>query len=121
MPDLSFLRSEIERMRYHLQRQRKEIRALQRAGIPTKPAEELLERMQAKVDALCDERDRQRKEQSIKYPGTHRQAHQGSHRAAHPVKALSGLSDKLRRAAGRNPKTCMAFLAAPQFRGSLEI
>ncbi|GEC17612.1 hypothetical protein J2S34_002322 [Nitrobacter winogradskyi] len=30
MPDLPFLRSEIERMRYQISRQRKEIRALQR-------------------------------------------------------------------------------------------
>jgi hypothetical protein len=70
MPNLPFLRSEIERMRYQLQRQRKEIRALQRAGIPTKSAEELLERMQAKVDGLCAERDRMRKEQLVRYPGT---------------------------------------------------
>lgn len=70
MPDLPYLRSEIERMRYQIGRQRREIRDLQRAGIPTKPAEELLERMLAKVDGLCAERDRQRREQAIKYPGT---------------------------------------------------
>jgi hypothetical protein len=70
MPDLSFLRNEIEYMRRQLQRQRKGIRDLQRAGIPKKPAEELLERMQAKIDSLCNERDRQRKEQSVKYAGT---------------------------------------------------
>jgi hypothetical protein len=55
---------------YQLQRQRKEIRDLQRASISTKSAEELLERMLAKVDSLCAERDRQRKEQLVKYPGT---------------------------------------------------
>lgn len=70
MPDLPYLRAEIERMRYQIGRQRREIRDLQRAGIPTKPAEELLERMLAKVDGLCAERDRRRKEQAIKYPGT---------------------------------------------------
>ena len=70
MPDLHYVRGEIERMRYQLHRQRKEIKDLQRAGIPTKAAEELLERMLAKVDGLCAERDRQRKEQKIKYPGT---------------------------------------------------
>ncbi len=70
MPDLPYLRSEIERMRYQLNRQRKEIRDLQRAGISTKSAGELLERMLAKVDGLCGERDRQRREQSVKYPGT---------------------------------------------------
>jgi hypothetical protein len=70
MPDLPFLRAEIERMRYQLQRQRKEIRALQKAGIPTKAAEGLLERMQAKIDSLCAERDRQRDEGLPRYPGT---------------------------------------------------
>jgi hypothetical protein len=48
-------------------RQRKEIR-----GIPTKSAEELLERMLAKVDGLCIERDRQLGEQRKKYPGTNK-------------------------------------------------
>ena len=41
MPDLHYLRAEIERMRRQLARQRKEIRDLQRAGISTKAAEEL--------------------------------------------------------------------------------
>jgi len=40
------------------------------AAIPTKSAEELLARMQAKVDELCVERDRQVREQRVKYPGT---------------------------------------------------
>jgi hypothetical protein len=70
MPDVHYIRDEIERMRRQIMRQRKEIKDLQRAGIPTKPAEELLARMQSKVDAQCVERDRQRKEQRIKYPGT---------------------------------------------------
>ena len=56
--ELNFIRGEIEHMRRQILRQRKEIRALQRAGIPTKSAEELLERMLAKVDGLCVERDR---------------------------------------------------------------
>ena len=64
------LRAEIERMRYQVQRQRREIRDFQRAGIPTMSAEELLERMLAKVDGLRAERDRQRREQSVNYPGT---------------------------------------------------
>lgn len=70
MPNLPFLRAEIERMRYQLQRQRKEIRALQKAGIPTKAAEELLDRMQAKINSLCGERDRRRNEGLPRYPGT---------------------------------------------------
>jgi hypothetical protein len=57
-------------MRRRILRQRKEIQALRRAGIPTKSAENLLARMEAKVDGLCVERDRQVGEQSKKYPGT---------------------------------------------------
>src|SRR5690349_10979573 len=44
MPDIEFIRSEIERMRYQVQRQRGEIRQLQRAGIPCASAEALLDR-----------------------------------------------------------------------------
>ena len=39
------------------------IRLLQRAGIPTVSAEALLERMLNKIDELCVERDRLKKEQ----------------------------------------------------------
>jgi hypothetical protein len=55
---LDAIRNEIEHMRRQILRQRKEIRDLQRAGIPTKSAEELLTLMLAKVDGLCGERDR---------------------------------------------------------------
>ena len=72
MPDLAYLRSEIARMRSQILRQRKELKDLQRAGIPTRSAEELLERMLAKTDGLCAERDRQVKEQEVKYPGTNK-------------------------------------------------
>lgn len=68
--DLSFIRGEIEHMRRQILRQRKEMRDLQRAGISTKSAEELLGRMQARVDALCAQRDRLIREQRRKYPGT---------------------------------------------------
>jgi hypothetical protein len=57
MPDIEFVRSEIERMRGQVSRQRKEILQLQRAGIATVSAEALLERMQAKIDELCVQRD----------------------------------------------------------------
>jgi hypothetical protein len=70
--DLNFIRGEIEQMRRQILRQRKEIRDLQRAGISTRSAEELLVRMQTKVDGLCVERDRQVKEQRVKYPGTNK-------------------------------------------------
>jgi phage shock protein A len=58
MPDLNHLRTEIERMRTQVHRQRGEIRQLQRAGISTASAEELLERMLNKIDELCVGRDR---------------------------------------------------------------
>ena len=67
---LTLLREEIERRRRQILRQRKEIRDLQRAGIPTKSADELLARMLLKVDELCADRDQLLGEQRIKYPGT---------------------------------------------------
>jgi len=70
--DLRVIRAEIDQMRRQIQRQRKEIQDLQRAGISTTSAEELLGRMQAKVDGLCAERDRLIGEQRRKYPGTNK-------------------------------------------------
>lgn len=58
MMDLGLIRNEIERMRAQVGRQRKEILQLQRAGLPTASADGLLERMLAKVDNLCAERDK---------------------------------------------------------------
>jgi hypothetical protein len=69
---LDAIRNEIEHMRRQILRQRKEIRDLQRAGIPTKSADELLERMLAKVDGLSIERDRLVGAQRRKYPGTNK-------------------------------------------------
>jgi hypothetical protein len=57
MPDLDYLRREIERMRIQMGRQRKEILQLQRAGLGTASAEALLSRMEAKVEDLCTQRD----------------------------------------------------------------
>jgi hypothetical protein len=57
MPDIDFIRGEIERMRVQVGRQRKEILQLQKAGISTGSAEALLERMLAKIDDLCATRD----------------------------------------------------------------
>lgn len=57
--ELALVRKEIEHMRRQIHRQRKDIQALQRAGICTGSAEELLGRMLAKVDELAAERDRQ--------------------------------------------------------------
>jgi hypothetical protein len=63
MPDIEYLRAEIERMRIQVHRQRGEIRQLQRAGIPTASAEALLDRMLHNIDGLCAERDQLKKEQ----------------------------------------------------------
>jgi hypothetical protein len=61
---LDSIRREIEHMRTQVQRQRGEIRQLQRAGISTVSAEALLERMLNKIDELCGERDRLKKDQT---------------------------------------------------------
>ncbi|GGI31708.1 hypothetical protein GCM10010987_65760 [Bradyrhizobium guangdongense] len=61
MPTLEYVRSEIDRMRAQVGRQRKEILQLQRAGIGTASAEALLARMQAKVDHLVAQRDEMKK------------------------------------------------------------
>jgi hypothetical protein len=58
MPDIQFIRGEIERMRVQVTRQRKDILSLQRAGISTVAAEALLQRMLDTIDALCAERDK---------------------------------------------------------------
>ncbi|MGO4514016.1 hypothetical protein AB4Z51_44395 [Bradyrhizobium sp. 2TAF36] len=63
MPTLLYIRSEIERMRAQIGRQRKEILQLQRAEVGTASAEALLGRMQAKVDGLCLQRDDMKKAQ----------------------------------------------------------
>jgi hypothetical protein len=60
---LDAIRAEIERMRGQVVRQRKEIRQLERAGIPTAAADALLQRMLDRIDGLCLERDRLKREQ----------------------------------------------------------
>jgi hypothetical protein len=67
--DLEFIRADIEQRRRQIARQRKEVLDLQRAGISTRSAEELLARMLAKVDELCVERDRLVGESRRKYAG----------------------------------------------------
>jgi hypothetical protein len=66
MPDLDFVRAEIERMRVQVGRHRKEILQLQRAEVSTAAAELLLQRMLAKIEGMCGERDRLKRE----LPGT---------------------------------------------------
>jgi len=58
MPNIDFIRGEIERMRTQVGRRRKEILRLQRAGVGTASAEALLWRMLAKIDDLCAARDK---------------------------------------------------------------
>jgi hypothetical protein len=65
MPDIEHIRVEIEPIRAQVHRQRGEIRQLQRSGVPTASAEALLERMLDKIDALCADRDRLKKEQPV--------------------------------------------------------
>jgi hypothetical protein len=62
MPDIEFIRGEIERMRVQVGRHRREILQLQRAGASTASAETLLQRMLDKIDTLCAERDRLKNE-----------------------------------------------------------
>ena len=61
MPDIEFVRAEIQRTRLQVLRQRREIMQLQRAGMSTTSAEALLDRMLNKIDDLCAERDRLKK------------------------------------------------------------
>ena len=63
MPDIEFIRAQIERTRLQVLRHRNEIMQLQRAGITSTSAEALLDRMLNKIDELCTKRDRFKKEQ----------------------------------------------------------
>jgi hypothetical protein len=63
MPSIDVIRAEIEHMRRQVDRQRGEIRQLQRAGMPSSSAEDLLERMLDRIDDLSARRDRLKGEQ----------------------------------------------------------
>ena len=58
-----FHSADIERMRRQVQRRRTEIRQLQHSGISSASAETLLDRMLTKIDDLCTERDKLKREQ----------------------------------------------------------
>jgi predicted ribosome quality control (RQC) complex YloA/Tae2 family protein len=64
---LDYIRAEIERMRYQANRQRNEIKQLEKARINTLPAEALLARMMVTIESLCAQRDRLRDEQGVTY------------------------------------------------------
>ena len=53
MPDIDFIRAEIEHMRIQVGRQRREILQLQWVGISTASAEALLQRMRQDRQPLC--------------------------------------------------------------------
>src|SRR3974390_1833153 len=63
MPDIEFIRAEIERTRLQVLRHRNDIMQLRRDGLPTTSAEALLSRMLDKINDLCAERNRLRREQ----------------------------------------------------------
>jgi hypothetical protein len=88
--DLDHVRSEIEHMRVQVGRQRKEILQLQRAGIRTAAAELLLQRMLAKIEGLCDQRDRLKKEQGGPTKGRVLGGRSGDGRAAQMVRREGG-------------------------------
>jgi hypothetical protein len=54
-------------MRYQANRQRNEIKQLEKARINTLPAEALLARMMVTIESLCAQRDRLRDEQGVTY------------------------------------------------------
>jgi hypothetical protein len=58
MPDLDYIRAEIEHMRVEAGRHRKEILQFQRPEISTEAADALLQRILDKIEGLCAERDR---------------------------------------------------------------
>ena len=62
MPDIDFIRADIEHRRRQVQRLRDEIRQLRHSGISSASAEALLDQMLDKFDQLCAERDRLKKE-----------------------------------------------------------
>jgi hypothetical protein len=64
---LDYIRAELERMRHQANRQKNEIRKLEKASINTLPAEALLARMMVTIESLCAQRDKLRGEQGISY------------------------------------------------------
>ncbi len=55
MPDLEFVRGEIERMRVQVGKENLQLR---RHDVPTASAETTLTKMLAKIEGMCAERDR---------------------------------------------------------------
>ena len=60
MPDIDFIRADIEHKWRQADRLRGEIRELQRSGISLASVEAVLNQMLNKIDGLCAERDKLR-------------------------------------------------------------
>ena len=65
MSSIEFVRTEIERLRLQISRQQQDIVTLQRLGLSTGLAEELLARMRASIHALCAKRDWMQREEPV--------------------------------------------------------
>jgi hypothetical protein len=65
MSSIEFVRTEIERLRVQISRQQQDIVTLQRLGLSTGLAEELLARMRASINALCAKRDWMQREERV--------------------------------------------------------
>ena len=74
MSDISLVRLEIDRMRFRVGRQRREILRLQRAGIGTEAAEALLQRMQQALGRLREQRELFKQEEAKRLPRKQRSA-----------------------------------------------
>jgi len=66
MPDLNYVRTEIERMRVQYLASERKSSSFKGSGISTASAELLLARMHAKIDQLRSERERLKREQPFK-------------------------------------------------------
>jgi len=64
MRDLSFIRSEIDRLRLQVGRQRREIVQLKRAGIDPEAGEAMLQRMLTALERLREQRELLKREQA---------------------------------------------------------
>jgi hypothetical protein len=65
MSSIEFVRTEIERLRVQISRQQQDIVTLQRLGLSTGLAEELLARMRVSINALCAKRDWMQREERV--------------------------------------------------------
>ena len=77
MRDLALVRLEIDRMRFQISRQRRELLQLQRAGIGTSGAEALLQRMQDALGPLREHRELLKVEEAKRLPRKQRSARHG--------------------------------------------